>query len=274
MDVVVIPTHERPELLWLCLEKIAACSDIPEQIWISEDFHIDNPKPPMVAYEVEQTVEYAKRILPGVRHIRREHSNHGSSFNVLESFREACQTDARYVFFIEDDTMVTQDFFRWSRAAQEKFHPFATCSNYLPRERSQHPEDCAISDTWLQTFGMSFEREKLSHTMLPDYADYGLQPQFEWDAWMMKYIRLNGLYSVSACLRRGYHFGFYSYHAGGDGLRGDLASRVQQVRAGLSNPSLLRTGGSQNQIFPYPEGNTNYQWTELRKRTSSVRRLA
>ena len=43
-DIVIVPTFDRPEFLWLCLENIlAAEGSLDREIWLCEDIHADKP---------------------------------------------------------------------------------------------------------------------------------------------------------------------------------------------------------------------------------------
>ncbi len=237
MDILIIPTYERPEFLWLCLEKIAAndCSNI--EIWICEDEHIDHPKSEQLQQEISTTVVYARALFADVKHFKTEHVNHGSSFNVLESFKKACQTDAEFVFFVEDDCLVTPDWIKWCRAAHEQFDPFATCGN--ASRAGQDLRQTSISDRWFQTFALSFRRDRLKKALLDNYSNYNLTPTFEWDAYLMRHILASGQYAASACIPRVYHYGFFGYHRTGNRTDGDLQARIEFIRRGALDTSLL-----------------------------------
>ncbi len=239
-NIIIIPTFERPEFLWTCLEQLAKCHEIEnKEIWICEDIHVDKPKSSELQDEISETVLYAKTLFSNLKHFRTEHSHHGSSYNVLESFKRACQTDAESIFFIEDDCWVTPDWLRWCQAAHEQFNPFATCGNTAPGSPTSDPRNTAISDTWFQTFALSFHRNQLEAALLPNYADYNLTPTFEWDAYFMKYIFDTSKYAASSCVPRVYHYGFFGYHRSGSRSDGDLHTRIDFIKRGAYDPRLL-----------------------------------
>ena len=270
-DIVLIPTHERPEFLWITLEAIAAASHLDgKEFWIMEDSHIDQPKPQQLVDEIATTVEHAKNMLPDVQHfVTTPHSHVGSSFNVLQAFKMACHSlpdTPDLIYFIEDDVIVTPDFFRFCEAAQDLWDPFATGPNCSPVSKTQEdPSLCEISSTWMQTFAMSFQRERLQDLLLPEYEDYKIMANagwYEWDEWMCKAMFREKQYIVNPVASRGFHFGVYSYHTGKP-LEGSLAERIAQTRAIVANPSAAGVNASRDIKERIPT--SPYAWSKLRK---------
>lgn len=269
-DVCIIPTHERPEFLWLTLEKIGAASNIENiEFWVCEDIH--GEKPEKLQKEILQTINYFESL--GVKHFQTRHDNHGSSYNVLTSFGRACDTTAEFIFFIEDDVRITKDFFRFCQAAQEQFKPFFVAGNCSLQHANQDASGVMLSDTWAPTFSMCFERTKLKGMLNSDYSSYGILPTREWDNYLLRHMQETNQFAACASLRRGYHFGFHSYHAGKSNLTGDLENRISQTREVLANPhsSFLDKNAYQvSQIgISYPE--VEPQFTHLHKSGSTVR---
>lgn len=267
-DICIIPTHERPEFLWITLEKIAAATNRDNvEFWICEDTHYE--KPEQLREEIFATIDYSRRLLgEDVKHFQTRHDNHGSSYNVLTSFERACETDASFVFFIEDDVRITEDFFRFCYMAQEGWSPFFVTGNCAPQTVSDPRADGIVgSNTWGQTFSMCFNREKLKQMLKPTYSDYGIQPTSEWDNYLLRYMQQTDQFCVCAALQRGYHFGFHSYHAGKSRLTGTLAERLAQTKAILTSPStagLDKHAAQVGQInIPFPS--QPLRWEKLRK---------
>ena len=274
-DVCIIPTHERPEFLWITLEKILAATNRENiEFWICEDVHYE--KSTQLQTEILSVLNYAKDTLLDVKHFQTRHTNHGSSYNVLTSFQRACETEAESIFFIEDDVRVTKDFFRFCYAAQEEFKPFFVTGNCAPMTGTQDPAGIVLSDTWGQTFSMCFKRDKLKGMLNPNYVSYAIQPTSEWDNYLLRYMQKTNQFAACACVQRGYHFGFHSYHAGKNLLIGDLKDRVAQTRAILDNPrsaNLDRNAYQVGQIgIPYPSKEP--EWDRLYRAGSTVRQPA
>jgi hypothetical protein len=266
MDVLIVPTHERPEMLWCCLDALACCDDIRDvEVRIHEDIHTDRPKSPVLKDEILRTIQHAHEILPRVTHVRTEHKNHGCSHNVITAFRSAANSDAELVHFVEDDCWVTYDWLRFCKRAHQLFQPFAVVGN--PPPRVPHGDEAAVylCDTWFQTFALSFERKKLS-AMLEAYRESS-DPRFEWDAYVMEYI--TDTYQVLAMphVPRVYHYGFYSYHLGGQPSPGTLADRVQYIKEGAKDTRLLPAIWN---FEPFPR--RAFKWRDLYRQGSSIRR--
>lgn len=268
-DVIIIPTHERPEFLHITLENIAKASHLKgKSVWVCEDIHTDNPKTPQLQEEIISTVLLAHGSLP-IEHFQVRHTNHGSSFNVLESFRRACDTDADMIYFIEDDVIVTPDFFRFCEAVHNEWDPFATGPNCSPQSKTnEDPSLIEASSTWMQTFAMSFQRERLKELLLPKYENYGLLKQgeryFEWDEWLCKAMQRSKQYIINPIQSRGFHFGVYSYHTGGGAFPGNLAERIAQTRAVIANPSSV-SGINATRDIKERIPTSPYEWSKLRK---------
>ncbi|SRR6266568_4780092 len=114
MDLLLVPTYNRPEFLHLCLERIlSAPGSDTKDLWIAEDRHLSDRFHVDTAVQRE-TAEVVARVKAqrNVRHIQRIPHNHfNNSFNVLEGYKEALVHGYEYVYLIEDDVMVLPDFF-------------------------------------------------------------------------------------------------------------------------------------------------------------------
>lgn len=113
-DIIIIPTFKRPEYLALCLEKILAAKGARDlDIRVYHDMRFGTA-PPLESKDLA--------IFAGARFIRRDlHGHLGNMFNFLEAYKEAyADTEARYVYLIEDDVLVEPDFFDWHEAIQAR----------------------------------------------------------------------------------------------------------------------------------------------------------
>jgi hypothetical protein len=104
-------------MLWLCLDHIARSPDSKDLlIRVYVDAHVGHTIP---REEIEQVVAKFSHLNIRVG-FRPPHTFHGNSFNVMMAFRDAHQSNARYVFMIEDDVMIHPLFFEWHRIVQEE----------------------------------------------------------------------------------------------------------------------------------------------------------
>ena len=127
-DIVLIPAYMRPEYLALCLEHLAAAAGARDdkQYWVCQDMrHNDNNRYMLPLQWTKEVLDNSP--LP-VRYIQRKpHGWNGNSYNTMEAYKEAINTDVRYVYLVEEDVLVTPDFFRWHEAVQA-VEPNTMCS--------------------------------------------------------------------------------------------------------------------------------------------------
>ena len=176
-DIAIIPTYDRPEYLALCLTKLSKARGIDEkEIWICVDHHSNVKEDQEILRQTVRVVLDFMKILSGptIRMIHRKaHATYGNSFNVLEAFREAYATDARYVYLLEDDVLVMPDYFEWHEEAQ-KWHPFVSCAGRINRslnfamngpeaidETYKSPLACVASPRAYGSWAACFTRQSL-----------------------------------------------------------------------------------------------------------------
>lgn len=168
-DIVLIPAFARPEYLYLCLDRLRMARGGREKhVWIAQDRH---------KRDSEETLERIEEVARVARHFEGEfadlrfiqrapHSYVGNVFNVLELYRAAFQTDARFVYLIEDDVLVGKDFFEWHEAAQARTDYFCTvgwhCIRNPERLVSDDPEGYIESERDFSSIGVCWKRENLA----------------------------------------------------------------------------------------------------------------
>ena len=112
-DILIIPTYDRPEMLWLCLEFLAASPESNSvQVRVVVDAHVNQPPPPRT--EILEVLEKFPQLSLQVG-FRPSHQFPGNSFNVLMAYRDAYETEAELIFMVEDDVLISPDFFDWHR---------------------------------------------------------------------------------------------------------------------------------------------------------------
>src|SRR5256885_1557303 len=110
-DIVIVPAYFRPEFLQLCLEHLWDCPEmLNKDVWIYQDQKYDDrEKFKTELEETEYVVAYWKRgfgnRLKAV--LRPENGFYGNSYNVLSAYAKAYETDAKYVYLVEEDVFVT-----------------------------------------------------------------------------------------------------------------------------------------------------------------------
>ena len=146
---------------------------------------------------------------------RKAHTTYGNSFNVLESFREAYATDARYVYLLEDDVLVMPDYFEWHEAAHEKWHPFVSCAGRINRslnfamngpeaidETYKSPLACVASSSAYGSWAACFTRQSLGLILKEaDNTDFlnHVGPGSEQDIFIQKFMPRVRIYTPEVC---------------------------------------------------------------------------
>jgi hypothetical protein len=239
-DIVLIPTYDRPELLWLCLEYMAASPESREvQILICVDAHVGHAPPPRA--EIEEVIKKFPQLHIRIG-FRPAHTFHGNSFNLMMAYRDLYQTEARYVFMVEDDVMIMPEFFAWHR--QQHLHRLIGCSiGVLKRPEHGH----------YASLGVCFRREILKriipHCQTAYFQDMRgyckkMFPPSKYDC------EQDGLWCrvlsdqpvVWPMIAMAQHVGWYGYHRKKSHRpSGTLDQRYQQVKIALSDAGILHT---------------------------------
>lgn len=157
--VVVMPAFRRPEIAALSLEKLAlACSlDTDVRIYLDtcgderlEEFQYvrDTYFPTATIYRAGLHV-----IAPS------------GSWNILNSLAQGFDTKADLVFFIEEDVLVSRNFFKWHEARHSEYPYFVTSGRKLKNRDT----------SYYSNPGSCFSKEALSlivpHICLEYFAD-------------------------------------------------------------------------------------------------------
>ena len=66
-DIVIVPTYDRPEYLWVCLQKLSAAHGVQDkEIWVCEDNHSDG-KDGWATFNMVPVMEEARRLFKQFR---------------------------------------------------------------------------------------------------------------------------------------------------------------------------------------------------------------
>jgi hypothetical protein len=174
-DLVLIPTLARPEYLSLALEHLVKAKAGREMsVWIFHDRHTDDPVKVSTALAETKKVVGEFSLLLDLRFTaRKPHAYPGNTYNFLEAYKEAyAQEDVRFVYTIEDDVFVTEDFFRWHEAVQERRDYFCTIGWVMPKThdrrhrshiyRGTDPTEYIETTSNFASIGVCWRREKLA----------------------------------------------------------------------------------------------------------------
>jgi hypothetical protein len=268
-DLVIIPTFDRPEFLWLCLENLYENvlheGNYPH-MWVCEDVHADKPK--SFTTEVEMLAvhrEWQQKL--GYRYFATApHTTYGNSYNVLRALHSAHQANYRYVYLLEDDVLVTPDFFEWNEAVHQKFNPWASCAGRLNRslnfamngpeaidESSADVNKCRASVTAYNSWATCFSVEALKYISTLGANYDGFRPGYEQDILIQRFIRGAKQTTIWPYVPRAYHMGWYSYHRnGGMAVYGDLETRVKAIRTIVKYKERIKAVAGPQDIDAFP----------------------
>lgn len=270
-SIIIIPTYDRPEMLWLCLEKIFQAEKPDDyHIWVCEDVHRDKTKSFETQVEYVAVLSYFKGVF-GWEHFQHvvtpAHGFYGNSYNVLRSLSLTIHIpDVRLVYLIEDDAMIVPDFFRFNEVAQEKFRPFVICNGRINRSLNFHingpdaidesrPVSSAVvrSTKAYMSWANSFDVEALEGFFDTNSASYGeFRPGYEQDMFFQNVIRMKKLDSIWPVVPRAFHVGWWSYHRSGQRPTGTLKERVEFLRRAITDKSVLQQVAGLQDMDPYP----------------------
>lgn len=277
-DIVLIPTYLRPEYLWLCLEKLSECKNpgTDYEFWICADRRPNDDVTWRLVHQWEQeTFAYWKKKLPLFWYEVAPHTFPGNSYNVLRSYERAYRTDARNVFLVEDDVLVTPDFFQWHEAIAER-EPNGACSIAYRCSRNcdaltgiTDPGAYFNTARDYASIGVRWPRLNLAHLLehiTPRYfnrQDAYMQERFpgnrfagdfaEQDGLIMRIMWEQKWFTVWPYVPRCYHMGWYGYHRP-NGVRpnGWLEQKVGALRSMISDADALkRVAPDFGDIEPY-----------------------
>lgn len=238
-DICIVCTFDRPEMLMLSLSHLAQTEEVRShqvEIWVCVDRHA---RPISGSYYRDHVADLDEidRALGSFgdlrlrKILRSETRFHGLTRNAMEAYKEAHRTDARYVFNVEDDVLVTPDFFRWHHAVQSSEDLFCSIA-WKNRRRNDYtqsddPRQFFTSRTDYASVGVCFKREKLS-CILPhahdgyysnlskyvarEFSENPVGPYTEQAGLIRRLLIRSGGKSAWPYVPRAYHIGWYGYH--------------------------------------------------------------
>lgn len=290
-DIVLIPSYIRAEYLHLCLTHLANTqrTQSEKEFWVCQDFRQNDEHryKMQFAWTDEVIAEFS-----GPLNIKKfktwPHVYEGNSFNVLESYKLALSTDARYVYLVEDDVLVKPDFFQWHEAAQDA-EPDAMCSiayrcsrNHEARTDVTDPEAYFTTARDYASIGVCWKKENLIPVLehaTPAYYNnldgYMLRAfpgnRFadcfsEQDGLIMRVMWETKAFTVWPYVPRAYHMGWYGYHRpNGKRPDGYWQQKSAVLRSLISDPQRLKVASPDyGDIESYPVEPVS-DWQSLHK---------
>lgn len=236
--VVIVPTFDRPEMLWLCLEHIAACPEAKHQdVRVCVDRRNSIAAP---LTELAQLQDRYSALNVSLRFTPR-HTHHGNSFNVLTALRQAYADDAEFdrFFLVEDDVLVSPEFFRWHNRVECQESPAASIGVRDPGHGAYASLGVCLPRTTVAAI--------LEHAVLAYFRDMRGYCRFAFPPSPFDCEQDGLIARVLAGQRVAWadppvcsHVGWYGYHRTKTRRpTGTLEERVAQVKAAITDPRAL-----------------------------------
>jgi hypothetical protein len=267
-DVVLVPTFNRPEYLWLCLEHLAhAEGAASKHIRIAHDSHINDAGDVRANYQL--TREVVEKYQAGTDfasvslQYRQPHHYIGNPLNFFELYKDAYNDpNLRYVYLVEDDVLVSPDFFSWHEAVQARSDYFVTVGWHCVRRpgpiQNDDPTEYIESTMDYSSIGVCWKREKLEAVVrhatplyYRDHRTYMLQafrgnriPAGQWTEQAGVITRLlhetGNRWVAWPTRRRCSHVGVSGYHRPhGFRFTGQLHDRVEALRRAVQDSAIV-----------------------------------
>ncbi len=231
---------------------LAAPGSASKELWIVEDVHLSDRLclDAAIRSETAEVISWIKA-QRNVRHIQRApHSHFNNSWSILEAYKDAYYAGFDWVYMIEDDVMVMDDFFEWNERLQQKETFFVSCAerhnaslninNVVDRIDEAAEDSYVFSKYAYSSLGVCFPRasialiaEKLATKAFCDWIDQDHKTQQD-EAIQNLMWSVDGR-SVWSIVPRALHEGWY-----GTGCTiaqppsGSLSERIDYIRKVLS----------------------------------------
>lgn len=259
MNVVLIPCYNRPEFLHVCLELIQQAEGCEDNLYL---FQVDWGYDPEVL-EIIETFPLKKEVNLTPNH----NYPNKQSYSVLTGYENCLKHNPAFVFMIEDDLFISNDFFIWHlRNIGVNWGSIATRSHNNKRIRPTNNLASVFIEPEYQSLGVCFKassvREFLSYVNEEYYtnpAEYikktfpkSMIPTIycEQDGLIRRVIQLKRHKIVFPHVPRAFHAGFYGKSRGERPI-GNLEKRVNQVRYTAFDPDIMK-GDSKPEMLVNP----------------------
>ncbi len=205
-DKIVILSFDRPELLALCLERLTAAPGIcKKEIWVCQDrkMYPDLDPSPQILREIQ---DVAQRF--DAQYIENEYRTpKNNGMHTVLSLRRAYAAGANRIYLVEDDVLVSPDFFSFTDGALHQFSEMpVVCCRGITRGliSSKFSGDplavCITEGSGFKQLATAFEKKNLEDILRgirPEYCE-----QFDRE--------LEGTIFVAPFVARAFDIGRYS----------------------------------------------------------------
>lgn len=258
MNICLIPCFDRPEFLFYTLKQIEK-ADLSERVeyWFLAD-HGFNPE----ILNIIKGFKYKNKIIKKTVH--KGHPTTKLSRNLLEGYKKAYNTKAKYVFLIEDDVLIGKDFFTLHYEIQNNEDVF--CSILSENHNTLFDTKKNLNHYYIsknadyQSIGVCFKRTNLRLILKHFTIDYLKNPfefvkksfpkskigiQYVEQAGLIRrVIEKNNFKVAFPSVPRCYHAGFYGKNRGKQ-IQGHVKTRINKLKDIIFDEENMRymTGG-------------------------------
>lgn len=279
-DVVVIPCFDRPEFVVCCVERLLKC---PEAKDVRMLFAIDDHDELHPHAELDAAIGQVSRAQDVV--LRKARTPwRGNSANVLGALKMAATFAGEFVFLVEDDVIVADDFLRWSYAVHRKTDLFASVAvrNTNDGAAQNLPDDAEafyLSTRDYSSLGVCLPLSSVDEIVKHAVPEYLSNP-VGYCAAMFPQSRLNRIHSEQdglirriierdsrtvawPCRPRAAHIGFVGYNRAGQHLKGSLKERCAKLRSMLGDKAALNSFADPAWSDIEPCALTGNEWSDV-----------
>lgn len=260
-DLVIVTTYRRPEYLYVCLEALLAAGAADKEIWVVQDNHVGDRNSEQVDLDMSFVVGvFAPKFLFFKWVRRRPHTYVGNSYSVLDAYSVALRSKFRFIYLVEDDIFVNDDFFKWHEAVQAAGDYFCTVARIACKQFNPSEADAGayyVSNSLYSSLGVCWRRENLSkvarHANVNFYKDaLGyvksnfspslLGPAFTEQDGLIRRVIMSSeekLLVAFPAIRRANHIGVTGYHRSrGIPFTGSIGQKIDTLKGSLQDGSL------------------------------------
>ncbi len=243
MDVVLIPCYKRPEMLHHCLKHIQNARGSENLYYI---FKVDcGFDPEILAVISSFRYRHEVKLEPENDYDLGKLSN-----NIINGYLYAIEKADQYVFMIETDVMISNDFFKWHYYIQYKQECYASIGSDNKNTKFELTNDhrnyyFGAKDDY-QSLGVCFKKERLADLLPHNTAKYYMRPfryiqskfpnsrfgktWVEQAGLIRRIVEQSQLNCVFPDVPRCYHAGFYGKNRGNRmKMTGTLSDKIEQV---------------------------------------------
>ena len=227
MSVVVIPCFSRADFLEVCLDHIVKSDDFNKHKYL---FCLDYGYNPEVIKIINKYPLTAALLKAPDNHLK----DGKQSFNVINGLVTAAGLSDDKVYYIEDDCLISKDFFTFTGGVVEKEDVYCCIASMSDRPTIEpvNDENCYYvkeNDNDYRGIGVCFSTAKINEYLKPHhdmlyyrnikgyctrfFPDSVLKGQWtEQDGLQRRIIEKNKLSVAFSSVPRCFHAGFYGYH--------------------------------------------------------------